>query len=298
VGLTFGVVVVQDVVWPVWRERALECEALGYDTVWVWDHLVHRTLSADDPLLDAFGLLSAAAAVTSRVRLGTLVASPTLRHPYLLAKQAMTLDHVSGGRLSLGIGAAGVARDYEALGIAPWPKREQVDRFRETVELVLAVTGGADSYEGTYYSGHGLSIAPGTVQRPLPLTLAAHGPRTLRIAATYATTWNTIAPRDASPAEAVAQAAARSADLSRLCVEAGRDPSDVRRSVLLGSEQWPVRESAAAFADAVRRFRDAGFEDFVLMYPDHPAEAAIGHGAAAPDIVRRVAEVLPALRQE
>ena len=295
-GLTFGVLVVQDVPWPEWRRRVLKVEALGYDTVWVWDHLVHRTLGPDDPLLDSFGVLSAAAAVTSRLRLGTLVASPTLRHPYLLAKQAMTLDHVSGGRLDLGIGAAGVLRDYTALGIAPWSKAEQVDRFRETVELVRAVTAGGTSYAGRHYSGAELTIAPGVTQRPLPLTLAAHGPRTLRIAAEHATTWNTIAPRDLPPDEAVAAATALSGRLSRYAAEIGRDPASIRRSVLLGSERWPVRESAAAFAGAVRRFRDAGFEEFVLMHPEHPAEAAIGHGAAAPDVVERVAELLSALR--
>lgn len=289
-------VVVQDVPWPEWRRRVLECEALGYDAVHVWDHLVHRTLSDEDPLLDAFGLLSAAAAVTERIRLGTLVASPTLRHPYLLAKQAMTVDHLSGGRLDLGIGAAGVARDYAALGMAPWSKAEQVERFRETVELVRAVTAGATSYAGRHYAGAELSIAPGTTRRPLPLTLAAHGPRTLRIAAEHATTWNVIAPRDRGPAEAVAHAAALSARLSAYAAELGRDPAAIGRSVLLGSADWPVRRSAGEFADAVRRFRDAGFDGFVLMYPDHPAEAAIGHGEAAPDIVARVAELLPELR--
>jgi alkanesulfonate monooxygenase SsuD/methylene tetrahydromethanopterin reductase-like flavin-dependent oxidoreductase (luciferase family) len=296
VGLTFGVVVVQDVPWPQWRRRVVECEALGYDAVHVWDHLVHRTLRDSDPLLDSFGVLSAAAAVTSRVRLGTLVASPTLRHPYVLAKQAMTVDHVSGGRLDLGIGAAGVVRDYQALGIEPWSKREQVDRFRETVELVAAVTSGATSYRGRYYSGDQLSIAPGTTQRPLPLTIAAHGPRTLRIAAEHATTWNTIVPRDCSRDDALAQLRERSALLDRYTSELGRER--VRRSVLMGSADWPVRRSAREFAEAVKVLRDNGFDDFVLMYPDHPAEASIGHGDAVPDIVQRVAEVLPGLRED
>jgi alkanesulfonate monooxygenase SsuD/methylene tetrahydromethanopterin reductase-like flavin-dependent oxidoreductase (luciferase family) len=296
VGVTFGVVVVQDVPWPEWRRRVVECEALGYDAAHVWDHLVHRTLRDDDPLLDSFGVLSAAAAVTTRIRLGTLVASPTLRHPYVLAKQAMTLDHVSGGRLDLGIGAAGVVRDYEALGIEPWSKREQVDRFRETVELVRAVTGGATSYAGRYYSGDRLSIAPGTTQRPLPLTIAAHGDRTLRIAAEHATTWNAIVPRDRGRDDAVARLTERAALLDRWTEEAGRPR--VRRSVLLGSEDWPVRRSAKDFAEAVKRLRANGFDDFVLMYPEHPAEASIGHGPADPDIVKRVAEVLPGLRED
>jgi len=265
-----GVVVVQDVPWAEWRRRVLECEDLGYDAVHVWDHLVHRTLEPGEPLWDGFGMLSAAAAVTTRIGLGTLVASPTLRPPYTLAKQALTVHEISGGRMRLGIGAAGVLLDYEVLGIEPWTKAEQVERFRETVETAAAVTG-------------------------LPLTLAAHGPRTLRIAARHAATWNVIAPRDAPPAEAVARAAELSGRLDRYAEEAGRDPASIARSVLLGSRDWPVRRSAAEFADAVERFRAIGFEEFLLMYPDHPAERAIGHGEAAADIVRSVAAAL--LRQ-
>ena len=295
--MRIGVVVVQDLPWPEWRRRVLDMEALGYDSVHVWDHLVHRTLDDDDPLLDSFGVLSAAAAVTSRIRLGTLVASPTLRHPFLLAKQAMTLDSVSGGRLDLGIGAAGVLRDYEALGIEPWSKGEQVERFRETVELVGAVTGGATEYAGVHYSGVRLTNPPPTNRRPLPLTLAAHGPRTLRIAARHATTWTTIVPRDVEPAEALRITKERAALLDRFAEEAGRDPATIGRSVFLGSEQWPARRSAAEFADAVDRFAAIGFDEFLLMDPGHPCEARLGHGAAAPDIVRSVAESLLSPRQ-
>lgn len=293
--MTFGVVVVQDVPWPEWRRRVLEVEELGYDSVHVWDHLVHRTLDDSDPMLDSFGALSAVAPLTSRVRLGTLVASPTLRHPFVLAKQAMTLDHVSGGRLDLGIGAAGVLRDYEALGLEPWSKAEQVGRFRETVELVLAVSGGATSYDGMYYSGRRLTNRPPDA-RPLPLTIAAHSPRTLRIAAEHATTWNTVAPRDVPRDEALARVAALNAALTRDAEELGRDPAGIRRSVFMGSEHWPVRASAGAFAEAVERFREVGFDDFLMMYPDHPAEPRAGHGPAAADIVARAAERLPGLR--
>ncbi len=210
-----------------------------------------------------------------------------MRHPYSLVRAASTVDEISGGRLLLGIGAAGVVRDYEALGMEPWTVAEQVGRFRETVEFVRAVTGGATSWSGTYYSGS--SLTPGL--RPLPLTIAAHGPRTLRIAAEHADVWNCVAPRDLPPDEAVAKAASWSASLTSM--SEGRP---IRRSVLLGSERWPVRASVAAFVEAVERFREAGFDDFVLMYPSHPAEAAIGHGEADPDIVAKVAEVLPELR--
>ena len=282
--MTYAVVVVQDVPWPEWRRRVLEVEALGYDAVHVWDHLVHRTLDEGDPLWDSFGLLSAAAAITTRIRLGTLVASPTIRHPYVLAKQAMTVDEISGGRLELGIGAAGVLRDFQALGMRPWSKPEQVERFRETVELVVQVTGGATEFEGCE------QLVAGT--RPLPLTIAAHGPRTLRIAAQYATTWNMVAARDLSRDDALKQAKERAKQLDFYAAQYDRDPASIRRSVLLGSEDWPVRRSAREFQDACERFREIGFDDFVLVYPDHPAEARLGHGAAAPDIVREVAELL------
>jgi alkanesulfonate monooxygenase SsuD/methylene tetrahydromethanopterin reductase-like flavin-dependent oxidoreductase (luciferase family) len=300
VSLRVGVLVVQNLPWATWRDRVLEVERLGYDGVYVWDHLVHRTQTLDDPLFDGLTLLSAAAALTSRVALGTLVASPTLRHPVLLAKQAMTVDQVSGGRVELGIGAAGVLLDYAALGVEPWSKAEQVERFTDTVQIVDAVLRGARSYEGTHWSGEGVSMAPGSVRQPrLTLTVAAHGPRTLRVAGRYADVWNSITPRDLPRDEGLALTAHRARLLHEAATEAGRDPAGIRRSVLIGSDAWPVLSSPAAFRDAVLRYRDLGVHEVVLAHPDHPGEAKVGHGEAAPDIVRRIAEdVLPQLRAE
>jgi len=298
--LRVGVVVVQNLPWPAWRRRALEVEALGYDGLYVWDHLAHRTQLPTDPLFDGLSLLAAIAAETSRIRLGTLVASPTIRHPVLLAKQAMTVDQVSGGRLELGIGAAGVLLDYQVLGLQPWSKAEQVERFRETVEIVDATLRGAASYAGRHYSGEGVTMAPGPVQLPRPpLTLAAHGPRTLRIAARHADCWNTVTTRDLPPGEVLALVRQRGALLDRFATEENRDPATIRRSVLIGSDDWPALSSAAAFREAVLRYRDAGVPEVVLVHPDHPAEGLLRHGEAAPDVVRRIAEeVLPDLRRE
>ncbi len=298
--LRVGVVVVQNLPYDRWRSRVLEVEELGYDGVYVWDHLVHRTQAPTDPLFDGLTLLAAAAEFTTRVRLGTLVASPTLRHPVLLAKQAMTLDQVSGGRVELGIGAAGVLLDYQVLGMEPWSKGEQVDRFHDTVALVDAVLRGGTSYEGKHWSGEGITMAPGSVQTPrLPLTLAAHGPRTLAIAGRYADCWNSITPRGVPAEEALAQTASRSAALDEAARAAGREPSEIRRSVLIGSDDWPALASPGAFREAVLRYAEIGVTEVVLLHPDHPAEAAVAHGYAAPGIVRTLAEeVLPALRAE
>ena len=298
--LQVGVVVVQNLPYDRWRSRVLEVEQLGYDGVYVWDHLVHRTQEPTDPLFDGLTLLAAAAEFTSRLRLGTLVASPTIRHPVLLAKQAMTIDNASGGRMELGIGAAGVLLDYQVLGMEPWSKREQVQRFSDTVAIVDAVLRGATSYDGACWSGEGVTMSPGSVQSPrLPLTLAAHGPKTLALAGRYADCWNTMTLRDMPADEVLAQTAARARQLDEAAVEAGRDPASIRRSVLIGSEDWPALESPQAFRDAVLRYAEIGVREVVLLHPDHPAEAKVAHGFAAPDIVRRIAEeVLPALRDE
>jgi alkanesulfonate monooxygenase SsuD/methylene tetrahydromethanopterin reductase-like flavin-dependent oxidoreductase (luciferase family) len=289
--MEIGVVVVQNLSWPQWRDRVLRVEELGYDTVYVWDHLVHRTQGLHDPMFDGFGLLAGIAPLTSRLRLGTMVASPTLRHPLLLAKHAVTVDQLSGGRLTLGIGAAGVARDYQALGIEPWSKREQVDRFRETVELVDLALRGGSAYEGTFWSGSEFSVAPGPVQQPRPpLTLAAHGQRTLRIAAQHADTWNSITPRDLGRADALASFDERSAALSLAAEEVGRDPGSIRRSVFVGSDHWPALASVEAFREAALTYADRGVTEIVLPHPHHPAEAALGHGPCDPDLVERLAD--------
>jgi alkanesulfonate monooxygenase SsuD/methylene tetrahydromethanopterin reductase-like flavin-dependent oxidoreductase (luciferase family) len=300
VSLRVGVVVVQNLPYARWRSRVLEVEALGYDGVYVWDHLVHRTQAPTDPLFDGLTLLAAAAEFTSRLRLGTLVASPTIRHPVLLAKQAMTLDNVSGGRVELGIGAAGVLLDYQVLGMEPWSKREQVERFRETVEVVDRTLRGETSYVGTHWSGEGITMAPGPVQAPrLPLTLAAHGPKTLAIAGRYADCWNTMTLRGMPAEEVLAQTAERSRLLDEAALAAGRDPAQIRRSVLIGSQDWPALASPEAFREAVLRYAEIGVHEVVLIHPDHPAEAGVAHGQAAPGIVRTLAEeVLPALRDE
>lgn len=294
-----GVVVVQNLPWPRWRERVLQVEALGFDAVYVWDHLVHRTQEPTDPLFDGMTALAAAAEFTSTIRLGTMVAAPVFRHPAVLANQAMTLDQISGGRLELGIGAGGALLDDEVLGIEPRDKGELVERFIETVEMVDAILRGADSYEGAHYRGARISVAPGPAQQPRPpLTIAAHGDRTLRLAARYADVWNSITTRGADKEEVLRLAASRSRALDEYAQECGRDPQSIRRSVLIGSDDWPALESVGAFRDAVLAYREIGITDIVLIHPDHPAERQVGHGEAAADIVRRIAEVLPDLRAE
>ncbi|MGZ4757706.1 MAG: LLM class flavin-dependent oxidoreductase, partial [Acidimicrobiales bacterium] len=128
-----GVVILPNHRWPEARPIWQRAEALGAHTAWTYDHLTWRELR-DGPWLSAFPLLTAAAGITSTMRLGTLVTSPNFRHPVTLAKDAMTLDDISGGRLTLGIGAGGTGWDAEALGQEPWPRAERTARFAEFVD--------------------------------------------------------------------------------------------------------------------------------------------------------------------
>src|SRR4051794_15401882 len=158
------------------RDQWVRAERLGFHAAYTYDHLSWRTFR-DGPWFGAVPTLTAAAAVTDRLRLGTLVTSPNFRHPVTLAKDLMSLDDISGGRITLGIGAGGNGFDATALGQAPWTPRERADRLAEFVPLLdrlLTEDGPAGvSYEGDFYSAHEARNKPGPGQRPrLPFALA------------------------------------------------------------------------------------------------------------------------------
>ena len=146
----------------VWQRA----EQLGFHTAFTYDHLSWRTFR-DGPWFGAVPTLTAAAAVTDHLRLGTLVTSPNFRHPVTLAKELISLDDISNGRITLGVGAGGTGFDATALGQEPWTPRERADRLAEFVpQLDRLLTEDAVSYEGDFYSAHEVRNIPGCVQRP------------------------------------------------------------------------------------------------------------------------------------
>ena len=155
------------------RESWQRAEQLGFHTGFTYDHLSWRTFR-DGPWFGAVPTLTAAAAVTERMRLGTLVTSPNFRHPVTLAKELISLDDVSDGRVTLGIGAGGTGFDATALGQEPWTPRERADRLGEFVPLLdRLLTEDSVSYKGDFYSAHEARNIPGCVQRPrLPFASA------------------------------------------------------------------------------------------------------------------------------
>ncbi|HEX7471931.1 MAG TPA: LLM class flavin-dependent oxidoreductase [Candidatus Limnocylindrales bacterium] len=172
----------------------VQAEELGFDHAWLVDHFVDTDGSPDLPCLEAWTLLAALAMKTSRIRLGVLVSSNTFRHPALLAKEAVTVDHVSGGRLILGIGTGWHEDEHRRFGIDLPPVGERVDRLEEAIVLIRSLMSQErTTFEGRHYRLDDAPFEPRPVQPHIPLLIAAHRPRMLRLAARYADQWDTFA---------------------------------------------------------------------------------------------------------
>ncbi len=212
--------------WQAQAEWYRWAEAVGYDVAYTYDHLTHRTATADQWLGEAFTTLTAAAACTERIRLGTLVASAVFRRPVALARVAMTVQDISGGRLILGIGLGAPDCERADRGAAS-ELGVMADRFADVVHGYLAATGGATEWQGETMSFSGLQSAPtpeGVV--PPELLIAAHGPRTLALAAAVADTWNTYGGPTSTQLddeEFWNLLAAQAAQFSAQCAKAGRN---------------------------------------------------------------------------
>ncbi|MBI0294670.1 LLM class flavin-dependent oxidoreductase [Streptomyces sp. PRKS01-29] len=259
------------------RERWQRAEELGFHAAYTYDHLSWRSFR-DGPWFGAVPTLTAAAAATSRLRLGTLVTSPNFRHPVTLAKELITLDDVSDGRITLGIGAGGSGFDATALlrgDEEPWSPRERADRFGAFVELLdRLLTHDAVTYEGPHYSAHEARNIPGCVQRPrLPFAVAATGPRGLRLAARYGQAWVTTGDPKISetgtPADSLAAIGGQIERLGKACAETGRGADDLDKIFLTGftPDGTGPLSSVDAFVDFAGRHAELGIEEIVLHWP-------------------------------
>ncbi|MFJ5224298.1 LLM class flavin-dependent oxidoreductase [Streptomyces sp. NPDC088400] len=256
------------------RDEWQRAERLGFDTAYTYDHLSWRTFR-DGPWFGAVPTLTAAAAATSRIRLGTLVTSPNFRHPVTLAKELISLDDVSGGRVTLGIGAGGTGFDATALGQEAWTPRERADRFAEFVELLdRLLTEDSVTYDGTFYSAVEARDIPGCVQRPrLPFAVAATGPRGLKLAAGHGRAWVTTGDpklfESGTPEQSRAAIRGQIERLGKACAEIGRDVSGIEKILLTGftPERSGPMESLDAFVDFAGRHFELGITEIAVHAP-------------------------------
>ncbi|MGW4492587.1 LLM class flavin-dependent oxidoreductase [Streptomyces sp. NPDC004376] len=256
------------------RAKWQRAEDLGFHAAYTYDHLSWRSFR-DGPWFGAVPTLAAAAATTSRLRLGTLVTSPNFRHPVTLAKELISLDDVSDGRITLGVGAGGIGFDATALGQEPWTPRERADRFAEFVALLdRLLSEGAVTEEGRFYSAVEARDIPGCVQRPrLPFAVAATGPRGLRLAARYGQAWVTTGDpklyENGTPEQSVEALRGQIAKLGEACAEAGRDVAELDKILLTGftPDRTGPLQSLDAFVDFAGRHRDLGFDEIVIHWP-------------------------------
>ncbi|HET6153669.1 MAG TPA: LLM class flavin-dependent oxidoreductase [Marmoricola sp.] len=261
-----------------WDEGAraswIRAEELGFEAAYTYDHLSWRTFR-DGPWFGAVPTLTAAAAATKRIRLGTLVTNPNFRHPVTLAKDLISLDDISRGRITLGIGAGTTGFDAAVLGQDAWSPRERADRFAEFVALLDRLLTEPDvTSDGTFYSAYEARNLPGCVQWPrLPFAVAATGPRGLALAAAYGQAWVTTGDdklfADGSPEQSDAAIAGQIGRLEEACAAIDRDPRGIRRILLTGftPEANAPLQSFEAFIDFAGRHRDLGFDEIVIHWP-------------------------------
>jgi alkanesulfonate monooxygenase SsuD/methylene tetrahydromethanopterin reductase-like flavin-dependent oxidoreductase (luciferase family) len=279
VAMSFGLAVDVDAPFPELIERARTGEALGFDTIYVPDH---SRPWRHDPIsgglwFDGWTVLAAFAAATSSARIGTLVTNPVLRSPGLVVREALAVDHLSSGRLQLGIGTGIAGFDHEATGTPYWPLAERLARFREYVAFVdaaLRAGGGSYNATGQYFPGQ-LTGLPEPVQSPRPpITVAGASKGVRAVAVERAECWNTHGAFGVAPEDLIDHLSTLNADVSVRCEAAGRGPSELRRSVLLLASLSPWTR-VGRLAELVEVLSTIGFEEIVVFWPWNDDERAV-----------------------
>jgi len=266
----FGIIILPDQRWRQAARRWQRAEELGFDHAWTYDHLGWRTL-VDGPWFDAVPTLTAAATVTSRIPLGTLVASPNFRHPVSFARQLTALDDISNGRilLGLGAGAGGTSFDTKVLGEPELTPGARVDRFAEFATLLdqLLRTDHV-TWSGRYYTAVDARNLPGCLQQPrIPFVMAANGRRSIALAARLGDGWVTTGGQPGDLGAwwlSVGDAIRRFEDA---LAGAGREPARVPKYVSLDAAGPYALSSLAYLTDAAGRAADLGFTDVIVHWP-------------------------------
>src|SRR5882672_5519194 len=252
--MKFGLDIAQQrMPWSEVASRARFADELGFDGIWGFDHFQPMYGEGPGECFEGNTTLAAWSGITTNVRLGLLVTGMTYRHPSVYAAEAITIDHASNGRLEIAYGAAWFDKEHTELGIPFPPLKERVDAFEEAVQIVrgLLTTDGF-TFEGEHFQVRNATLLPRPVQSPHPpIWIGASGERRMMpIAARYADVWHSYGPPE--------MMREKSARLSRMALEVGRDPIEITRASSLSLEDDP--DTIARHIDA---WNDAGFDYLV-----------------------------------
>ncbi|MFX0125478.1 MAG: LLM class flavin-dependent oxidoreductase [Candidatus Hodarchaeota archaeon] len=294
--LRFGVGPLPNLSW----EELVRCfnhiEELGFDNALIGDHFVNMA-NPLDPWFESWTLIAALAVKTTHIRIGIGVSPITWRNPAFLARQALTVDHISNGRLELGLGT-GLTSDpgHAMTGIPNWAPNERVARFREYVEIVdQLLCNKITTYEGHFYNIKGAIMNPRPIQKPRPpIMIAAFGEAMLKYPAHYADIWSSAGSNTDKFAELTRK---RNNLLDRYCEDIGRDPSSLRRSYLEWETDvsWKgglmsIFKSEENFREMIKRFVGVGINEFFFLYPYRKEQLPVFEKVAR--------EVIPELKDQ
>jgi alkanesulfonate monooxygenase SsuD/methylene tetrahydromethanopterin reductase-like flavin-dependent oxidoreductase (luciferase family) len=268
--MRIGVVVLPELPWTQQVRQWQRLDEWGFHAAYTYDHLAWQSL-ADSPWYATVPILAAASTATSRIRLGTWVASPNFRHPVPFAKELMTLDELSQGRFVLGVGAGGTGFDAIVLGDQEPTPGERVARFAEFVEaLDLLLTQRSTTYDGASFRAVDARMNPGGIQKPrLPFVVAANGPRAMRVVARHGQGWATtgITSSDDGPERWWATLHDAIGRLDDAIAASGRQPGDVERYLSVDASGSFALDSVEQLRDVIGRAERLGFAEIVVHWP-------------------------------
>ncbi len=290
--MRFGITILPEHTWSEAAPRWRAAEELGFDHAWTYDHLVWGRLP-DSPWFGTTPTLTAAALVTTRIRLGTFVTSPNYRHPVTFTRDLLALDDISGGRFTLGLGTGGDL-DSRLLGGPELSIKERVARFHEFAELLdVLLTRDHVDFTGDWFEAVDARTLPGPLQRPrIPFVVAANGPRSLRLAARLGQGWVTYGSKRDTEEQWWETLRELTDRLDDVLVAEGRDTTTFERHLNLDGGGWYALESTDRFEDMAGHAAELGFTDLITHWP-RPEPPYAGSSATLETVAT---EVIPRLR--
>lgn len=213
--------------WADVRDLAIYADNSGWHSLWYADHFMPNdegSATKDGDVFECWSMIAAIAAVTKKLRIGSLVSPTTFRHPTVLANTAATIDQISRGRLTLGIGAGWQVNEHRSYGVDLLTGKERVDRFEEAIQVITSMlTQGRTNFHGKHFTISDAPCQPKPVQEPLPIMVGTGGPRMSKITARYANEWNTWGD--------VATATDRAKTFAQACESVDRPSTEIHKSV-------------------------------------------------------------------